>query len=403
MRERLSLAFALLAVVLLAGVGLVQCWTVTENLREQDSRLLRHDADVARLLVEDRLEAGRRVDADFLEGLVRPEEQIRWAPAAGPEVVATGPEYDNDATGELSATGLAGRGQVSVARADRSMVALVRDEWWSVLAMLVVGVLCAVVLGLVVSRLLAAPFRRLAVAAAALGRGRFDLDLPRTRVPEARAIGQALGASAAQLRDRVARDRQFAAYASHELRSPLTGVRLELEDLAQRGDLPADARDAVTRCVAGVDQVEGVAGDLVALHRGTLIEDAVVPLHELASQSAQRWADVLVRRDRLVTAAVEGALEQPYTPGPVEQVLDLLLEAVVRDTRGEVRLVLDGNDDGTLRITVTAAAPAEARRSRRLRERDDRWGRVRETCESFGGRLVAASPADGMVLLLPRR
>lgn len=403
MRERLSIAFALLALVLLAGVGLVSSWTVTEMFREQDSRELRHDTDLMQVLVEDRLRDGRRVDAAFLQDLVGPVDRVHWMPVLGPEVAAKGSKYAGDGASDLRASGLVDGGQVSVGRADRTMGGLVRDEPWSVLAMLVVAVLCALALAFLVSRLLAAPFRKLAVAAAALSRGRVDLDLPRTRVPEAQAISLALGASAALLRDRVARDRQFAAYASHALRSPLTGARLELEDLVLRRDVPPDARESASRCLAGLEQVEQVAGDLVALHRGSLIEDAVVPLHELASQSAQRWADVLMRRDRMVTAAVEGALEETYTPGPVEQVLDLLLESVVWDTRGEVRLVLDGNDDGTLRITVTAEQVLDPGRAGRLREREDRWGRVRETYESYGGRLVAVSPADGFVLLLPRR
>ncbi|HRD61866.1 MAG TPA: hypothetical protein PL137_13235, partial [Nocardioides sp.] len=83
------------------------------------------------------------------------------------------------------------------------------------------------------------PFRQLAVAAGQLGRGRFDLDLPRTRIPEARAIRDALLTSAGQLQERLTSEQAFAEHASHVLRTPLTGLRLELEDLAGRPDVPA--------------------------------------------------------------------------------------------------------------------------------------------------------------------
>ena len=66
---------------------------------------------------------------------------------------------------------------------------------------------------------------------AALGSGRFDLDVPHYEVPEAEEVGQALLTSARSLDQLVQRERDFAVNASHELRTPLTAVRLHLEDL----------------------------------------------------------------------------------------------------------------------------------------------------------------------------
>ena len=178
--------------------------------------------------------------------------------------------------------------------------AVVRDilgrDLWSVGVLFLMIAMLAGLIGYLISRALSAPFRQLAVAAAALGRGRFDLDLPRTRIPEARAIAQALGTSAGQLEDRLRRERDFAERASHLLRTPLTGLRLELEDLTLRDDVPSDARAAAARGLASVDGVNAVAGELVQLSRSTsLIEGAELPLVDLATQVAQRWADRLAR------------------------------------------------------------------------------------------------------------
>src|SRR5690606_34813445 len=86
--------------------------------------------------------------------------------------------------------------------------------------------------GYVIARRLSRPFGELAVAAERLGSGRFDVDPPHYKIPEAEAIGDALRGSSERLAELVRREREFAANASHQLRTPITALRLELEDLS---------------------------------------------------------------------------------------------------------------------------------------------------------------------------
>ena len=263
---------------------------------------------------------------------------------------------------------------------------------------LLVGLLAAAV-GYVIARILSAPFRQLAGAAGQLGRGRFDLDLPRTRIPEARAISQALLTSAGQLQERLASEQAFAEHASHVLRTPLTGLRLELEDLAQRDDVPADVRESATRSVGRIEAMDQVAGDLVALTRqSALVAGAEIPLRDLATASAQTWADALAEQDRTLTAAVEGNLETTYTPGPVEHILDLLLTDVVRRGSGAVRVVFDADTEGHLSIAVTSDGeprPAGPNADLPLVQ-------ARAVVTALGGRLTGDDPSS-LTVLLPRR
>ena len=138
----------------------------------------------------------------------------------------------------------------------------------SLITLFLLIALLAGVAGWVAARALSSPFQKLAVAAGALGRGRFDLDLPKTRMPEAVAIGKALQTSATQLESRISRERDFAELASHELKTPLTSLRLELEELTLRDDVPDDAKAAAVRCIRSVDAVNRSAGELVALPGG---------------------------------------------------------------------------------------------------------------------------------------
>ena len=145
------------------------------------------------------------------------------------------------------------------------------------------------------------------------------------------------------------------------LRTPLTGLRLELEDLTLRDDVAPDVQESARHGLASVDEVNAVVGELVDISRsGSLVAGAELPLVDLATQLAQRWSDRLAERDRSLTASAEGDLALSYTPGPVEHVLDLVLAEVVRRGSGAVRIVFHGEDSGHLRVKVTSTGPARA-------------------------------------------
>ena len=267
------------------------------------------------------------------------------------------------------------------------------DDLWSLVMLVALVALLAGLVGWWLAVRLSEPFTRLAGAAAALGRGRFDLSLPHTTVPEAQAIARALRVSAAQLEARLAREREFAEHASHVLRTPLTGLRLELEDLTLRDDVPADVQDAARRCIERVDAVNTSAGELVALTRSAaLVEGAETTVADLARHVAQEWSDQLAGR-REVSAVVEGDLSLRLTPGPMEQLLDLVL-ADVRRGSGPARLVFIG-EDGHVRVRLApGTVPGDGKR--------DGLDAASVLAGSQGGRVTGVDGGE-VEVLLPRR
>jgi hypothetical protein len=406
MRNRLTVSFVLLTTLLLLGAGVVRSYVLRDLVREQEASHVREESVLVAGLVTQRHADDEPVDRAFLSGLVGADDRLQFTPTTGRQVVVRGTAYDAaPAAGRdgahASATTPVPGGTVTVSQSPAVLRDILGRDLWSVAVLFLMIAMLAGLIGYLISRALSAPFRQLAVAAEALGRGRFDLDLPHTGIPEARAIAQALATSAGQLEDRLRRERDFAERASHLLRTPLTGLRLELEDLTLRDDVPPDARAAAARGLVAVDGVDAVAGELVQLSRSaSLIEGAELPLVDLATQVAQRWADRLAAGDRALSASAEGDLTLTYTPGPVEHVLDLLLAEVVRRGSGAVRIDFEGQDGGHLKVRVSADGPAAPTRGRRP---EPDLAPARTAVEALGGRIRGEDPADGLEVLLPRR
>lgn len=402
MRARLTASFVVLSVVLLLGALAIRSYTATGDLRTHEGRELRAMAQTIALLVDQRQDAALPIDRMFLTSVVDTSDRITFRAGDGAEVSVEGKAYGDGGDDPISAELEAGDGTLVMSRSERVVTDLVGNDPSSLgFLVLLVGLLAALV-GYVMARLLSGPFRQLAGAAGQLGRGRFDLDLPRTRIPEARAISQALLTSAGQLQERLASEQTFAEHASHVLRSPLTGLRLELEELAGRDDLPADARAAATRSVGRIEAMDQVAGDLVALaRRGALVAGAEIPLRDLATQCAQTWADALAEQGRPVTAAVEGNIEATYTPGPVEHILDLLLADVLRRGTGAVRMVFEADDEAHLSIGLTSAGlrPLTGPPGPNA---DIAVTQARAVVTALGGRLTGDDPRR-LSILLPQR
>lgn len=403
MRERLTLAFVVLTILLLLGAGIIRSYVLRDLIKEQESQHLSQEVSLISSIVDNRSETGATIDEEFLETLASPDARLEYDPESGPPVVVYGDEYagTDDPDEDMAAAVVLDDATITLSQSDEVVRAIVGRDMSSIAALFLLIAVVAGIVGFIIASALSSPFQRLAVAAAALGRGRFDLELPKTRIPEARAISNALRASAHQLEDRVHRERDFAEHASHVLRTPLTGLRLELEDLTLRDDVPDDVKETAARSLASVEQVGTVAAELVDLtRRGSLMEGSELPLVDLATQLAQRWADRLGVRNRTLTAAAEGDLSLSYTPGPVEHVTDLLLADVVRRGTGSVRIVFYGEDGGHLRVRVESEGRTdEAPGADAL----DRIAQVRSVAEALGGRVTGDHPADGVEVLLPRR
>lgn len=411
MRGRLTLAFVGLALVIVVVAGVVRAVTLGNIVHASETDDLQQQALAVGRVVEGLEQSGREVDAAALSDLVAPHVRLVVARPGAADVVVEGADFDA-ASVDVLATGTAGDATVTLVQ-DATVAEEVLDRTRGpLIALMVVLVALAAVLGLAMASALARPFRELAESAAALGRGRFDIEPPRSRIPEVVSISDSLRASAVRLQKSLRRDREFFHHASHVLRTPLTGMRLELEELTLRPDLDADVRRTTGRCLADVERLDRTIAELLAFARGrTLVEGAEVTLLALGSQIARRWRSQLPE-GREVTVFVDSGTEMLLTPGPVEQLLDSVLRDVCESGGGPVVIHFAGQDEH-VRVTVrsgptapvavssgSVALAADVRTRRGMRTNADV---ARTITEVLGGRYAGDATADKLEILLPRR
>jgi signal transduction histidine kinase len=219
---------------------------------------------------------------------------------------------------------------VGAVRITQSVAAANSAVWRAILGL---GLLGLVVLGLgllaggVIAGQVTRPIRRLEQVAKRVAGG----DLRARAIPEGSREQRSLARSFNDMTDRISRlisaQRDFVADASHQLRTPLTGLRLRLEEARELSQEPAHTE--VEAALAEVDRLSGIVDELLALSAAGVYQDAAaaVNLDDVAASAAQRWQAKAVASGR-VFEHLRGAGQQIVraSAADLERVLDVLIE-----------------------------------------------------------------------------
>jgi signal transduction histidine kinase len=398
-RGRLTLAFACIVLAMVAIGGGIRINALADITRTNELESLTLSARLISKLVEDLHADDLPVTSNRLAAYVPDRTELTVIRPGTPTVTVTiaDADFDAEAAGQpLRARETAGSTTVSLVQDASVLDDATRQALTPLLALMLTIVLIAGLVGFVVATALARPFNRLAESAAALGRGRFDFEGPKSSIPEVVSIARSLETSARQLGDSLRRDREFFHHASHVLRTPLTGMRLELEELSLRNDLSDDVRRSANRSLADAERLESTVTELLDFARArSLVAGAEISLLALGSEVAQRWRDRLPE-SREVRAYVDGGPEFTLTPGPVEQLLDSVLRDVVDHGTGAVTLRFVGQEEH-VKVTVRSGP------GRRGEDQRPSAQVAKTIAEVLGGRCTGDATSGELEILLPRR
>ncbi|WP_103337542.1 sensor histidine kinase [Amycolatopsis sp. CA-126428] len=198
------------------------------------------------------------------------------------------------------------------------------------------------------------PLEELAEAAGRLGDGDFTARSPRAGIPEIDQVGETLDATATRIGETLERERAFSAAASHQLRTPLTGLRLQLEAALETP--AADPYAAIRAGIASADRLERTIEDLLALGRERRGQRAELDLDALLVEVRQAGEALLGPQGRALRIRRDDPPPARVAAAAVRQVMGVLLDNAVTHGRGTVTVLARDAGDA-LAIDVTDEGP----------------------------------------------
>ena len=238
--------------------------------------------------------------------------------------------------------------------------ALVRGYWLGLIGVAAVVLIAMAGIGWAIARSVTRPLRHLNAEAARFATGDLTTAEPdRGAPPEIAALGATMTTMAQRLERILAEHREFVADASHQLRTPLTALRLRLENLQSTASTPNDAED-LSAAVEETNRLASLVGDLLQFARA---EETAAPetvdLTRLAADRVDTWSAIADVADvALDLTSPNGAVFVGAVPGGVEQILDNLIDnaitAAPRGTHVSVTVVRGRTDH---RFTVADEGP----------------------------------------------
>ena len=295
MRRRLLVALVVVAVATVAVLGIPLAILGRAAARNDAVQRADRHADSIGFAVIARLNSGGQVDAALLAPFASGGRYIEVVEPDGRTTTAGSEPIDDTVGAEIDVgDGLTVRVIVpddEVAGRQALVAGVVAG-----LAALAVG--AAALVGVVLAHRLNRPLDQLADAARRLGDGDLSARAAPTGVSEVDAVGETLNQGAQRIEQVVAAERRFSANASHQLRTPLSALRLRLEEIAAIGDdavrIEADAAlGQADRLDDTIDELlrlarDGAAGPATAIEVGALVRHAASGWRSLADRAGRR-------------------------------------------------------------------------------------------------------------------
>lgn len=258
-------------------------------------------------------------------------------------------------------------GTVVLERPTATLNRNIQNLWLYLVLLAGAAMAAAVAIAIYFARWVGRPLARLDTAARQIADGELSVRAAtRSGPPEVRRMAATFNMMAGRLEALVHGHRAMLADASHQLRTPLTALRLRLDLLA--ADSAQPAADELAGAQEEISRLSRLVDGLLATARAESTTERVVPV-KLIPAVAERvaaWQPVADAHGvKLLTEYGNGGDHQPQVSlgaGHLEQILDNLLDNAIDvlsgpDTRGGCVTVTVASADAGATLTVADDGP----------------------------------------------
>ncbi|MDX2544243.1 HAMP domain-containing sensor histidine kinase [Streptomyces sp. WI04-05B] len=392
MNRQLIRSYILLVAVAIFLFTVPVAFTLTKQLRDDTKVSVQREAQTMALL----LGHGDRISCEALEKVARAYDretlgQVQVAtdscaaklPRPSSDAALTRALRDNEGTTDWGSDFIWGKQlTVTVPAQGDSAVRIVYSTsdmtkrlWniWGFRAGLAVLVLAAAAaIGAYAARRITAPLRELNGMASKFSDGDLTARSQVTGPPETQTLARTLNQGAERLDTLVASQRIFVADASHQLRTPLTALRLSLDNIADGTD-DEFVREDVEQATAEVVRMSRLVNGLLVLARAEAKVTAAEPLslRDIVDERLSVWRPAADERGVTIALpgdrGVDGRLLVLASPGHLDQVLDNVLSNALEVSPDGGTITVRAQPRGDwLELTVSDGGPgmSDAEKSR---------------------------------------
>jgi signal transduction histidine kinase len=269
------------------------------------------------------------------------------------------------------------------------------------------AVIVAAAVGVFVSGRLSRPLRTIRDDAVRLGAGDFSISPSHSGISELDETSDALAETARRLDSVLQRERSFSADASHQLRTPITSIRLavDTELVAPR----LDSHDILHEILPELDRLESTIDTLLAVARDRPRSREPLDVDLFVGDLIERWRPRFAREGRQLAVRRVEHPRSHVSRNVLDQVLDVLVSNALTHGRGEVQGLVQEDEERHLVVTVADAGRIDRDLTSLFDRRDPSAGGhgvglalARSLAEAEGGRLFLLEPAPATFrLILP--
>ncbi len=300
-------------------------------------------------VVDRRVAAGQEIPDAIVEAWAMPldpSQPVAWTRVAAPgDAAASGSAGTvivvGDPLGKPKMTSVQSSSLGTTVRMEVSAWPAIRRAA-AVVAVFVTGMLASLLVGYAManrlSRRLSAPLIYLAAQAEQIGSGQVRARVRPSGIEEIDLVQDELARTGERMAGRLAAERQFAADASHQLRTPLTALSMRLEEI-EMVSTEEEVRQEARRSLEQVERMTQVVTELLDANARAGGQTAALHVLEVFNALREEWEEAFEKAGRALVFTDEAAVPVLADEAKLIQVLATLIENALRYGAGTTRVV----------------------------------------------------------------